>query len=82
MDIEMIEADYIKDRDDVLFFFTGMAQVPHLESNHFRQGAIANHLTSAGGDLLANSQMSSLEWLSAGATGSYGAVTEPCNFLQ
>jgi hypothetical protein len=26
--------------------------------------------------------MSSLRWLEAGATGSYGAVIEPCNFLQ
>lgn len=24
--------------------------------------------------------MSSLDWLAAGATGSYGAVVEPCNF--
>jgi uncharacterized protein (TIGR03790 family) len=82
MDIEMIEADYIKDRNDVLFYFTGLARVPHIYSNRFRPGAIADHLTSAGGDLLGSGQMSSLEWLSAGATGSYGAVTEPCNFQQ
>jgi len=82
LDIEMIEADFLKDRDDVLFYFTGLAQVPHIRSNRFRPGAIADHLTSAGGDLTGNSQMSSLEWLSAGATGSYGAVTEPCNFSQ
>ena len=25
--------------------------------------------------------MSSLRWLEAGATGSYGAVVEPCNYL-
>jgi hypothetical protein len=25
--------------------------------------------------------MSSLRWLEAGATGSYGAVVEPCNFI-
>ncbi len=82
LDVEMIEADYIKDKDDVLFYFTGLAKVPHIESNRFRPGAIADHLTSTGGDLLGSSQMSSLEWLSAGATGSYGAVTEPCNFAQ
>ncbi len=82
LDIEMVEADHIKDQDDVLFYFTGLAKVPHLKSNRFRPGAIADHLTSAGGNLTGSSQMSSLEWLSAGATGSYGAVTEPCNFEQ
>ncbi|MCP3671026.1 MAG: TIGR03790 family protein [Gammaproteobacteria bacterium] len=82
LDIEMIKADHIQDRDDILFYFTGLAKVPHLKSNRFRPGAIADHLTSAGGKLTDSGQMSSLEWLSAGATGSYGAVTEPCNFIQ
>jgi len=27
-------------------------------------------------------QMSALRWLETGATGSYGAVVEPCNLLQ
>jgi uncharacterized protein (TIGR03790 family) len=27
-------------------------------------------------------QMSSLRWLEAGATGSYGTVAEPCNFVE
>ncbi len=26
--------------------------------------------------------MSIIEWIKAGATGSYGAVIEPCNFVQ
>ncbi len=82
LDIEMIKSDHIQDRKDVLFYFTGLTKVPHLKSNRFRPGAIADHLTSAGGELIGSSQMSSLEWLSAGATGSYGAVAEPCNFLQ
>ncbi|OYW26346.1 MAG: TIGR03790 family protein, partial [Methyloversatilis sp. 12-65-5] len=46
-------------------------------------GAPADHLTSVGGTLLDNTaQMSALEWLTAGATGSYGTVIEPCNHLQ
>jgi uncharacterized protein (TIGR03790 family) len=45
-------------------------------------GAVADHLTSAGGVLTGSKQMSSIEWLKAGATGSYGAVIEPCNFVQ
>ena len=42
--------------------------------------SIADHLTSTGGQLTDSTQMSSLRWLKAGATGSYGAVVEPCNF--
>jgi uncharacterized protein (TIGR03790 family) len=45
-------------------------------------GAVADHLTSFGGDLLGNGQMSVLRWLEAGATGSYGTVVEPCNLLE
>jgi hypothetical protein len=43
---------------------------------------MADHLTSAGGALFGQGQMSILRWIDAGATGSYGAVTEPCNFPQ
>jgi uncharacterized protein (TIGR03790 family) len=39
-----------------------------------------------GGDLLDSAshtdQMSSLRWLEAGATASYGTVSEPCNYWQ
>lgn len=45
-------------------------------------GAVADHLTSAGGVLVDGGQMSSLKWLEAGATGTYGAVSEPCNYWQ
>lgn len=55
--------------------------VPDLPSLNFRPGAIADHLTSTGGALTDSHQMSSLRWLEAGATGSYGAVVEPCNHL-
>lgn len=75
-----VKADYIKERPDVLFYFTGLEHVPKLKTNNFLPGAIADHLTSAGGQLTDSSQMSSLRWLEAGATGSYGAVVEPCNF--
>jgi len=78
--LEQIQADYIEKRPDVLFYFTGMTHVAKLTSNTFVPGAIADHLTSTGGQLTDSSQMSSLRWLEAGATGSYGAVVEPCNF--
>jgi uncharacterized protein (TIGR03790 family) len=42
---------------------------------------VADHLTSFGGMLTDSPQMSSLRWLDGGATGSYGTVVEPCNFL-
>ncbi len=74
-----IDADAIEHKSDVLFYFTGLARVPKLHTNRFLPGAAADHLTSAGGRLLGSRQMSSLEWLQAGATGSYGAVVEPCN---
>lgn len=78
--VEIIEADALEHRTDVLFYFTGLARVPGLERNTFVPGAVGDHLTSAGGELFGGSQMSSLAWLQAGATGSYGAVVEPCNF--
>jgi uncharacterized protein (TIGR03790 family) len=68
--------------DDVMFYFTGAARVPELASYHFRPGAVADHLTSFGGMLTNSPQMSSLRWLEAGATGSYGTVVEPCNLLE
>ena len=80
MPTEIVEANALENKPDVMFYFTGLAQVPALDSNHFLPGAIADHLTSAGGELFGGSQMSSLRWLQAGATGSYGAVVEPCNF--
>src|ERR1700690_686903 len=79
---EIGNADFIQDKRDVMFYFTGLANVSHLQDNTYLPGAMADHLTSAGGDLLGSGQMSILKWIEAGATGSYGAVAEPCNFLQ
>jgi uncharacterized protein (TIGR03790 family) len=79
---ERIKAPSIRDRSDVLFYFIGATKVGHLDSNRFLPGAIADHLTSTGGMLNGSAQMSIMRWLEAGATGSYGAVVEPCNFPQ
>ncbi len=79
--IQTLEQDSLRDRPDVMFYFTGLPQVEQLQTNRFSPGAIADHLTSLGGMLTDSPQMSSLRWLEAGATGSYGAVVEPCNFL-
>ena len=74
--------DALSNESDVLFYFTGRDRVEGLETLRFVPCAIADHLTSAGGMLTDSGQMSALRWLEAGATGSYGAVVEPCNLLQ
>ncbi len=76
--IEVLRTNYLKNKKDVLFYFTGLKKVKHLKTLQFLPGAIADHLTSSGGQLFTSSQMSSLRWLEAGATGSYGTVVEPC----
>lgn len=83
LDLRLVKADFIKNKTNVLFYFTGTVQVQALDTVKFVPGAIADHLTSAGGDLSGmGKQMSSLRWLEAGATGSYGTVVEPCNYLE
>lgn len=72
--------DYLESTVDVLFYFTGLANVPQIATNTYLPGAIADHLTSYGGEVPTSSQMSCVAWLKAGATGSYGTVVEPCNF--
>ncbi len=83
VDIKHIKVQSITNKTDVLFYFTGLVKVPNIKTNRFVPGAIADHLTSAGGKLDDSSkQMNILRWLEAGVTGSYGAVVEPCNFPQ
>lgn len=64
---------------DAIAYFTGIERVAELNQIRFRPGAAADHLTSIGGILDGNPQMSAIEWLKEGATGSYGSVSEPCN---
>ena len=79
---KVVKADVLENVDDIIVYQTGMAHVAKLDTLRFRPGALADHLTSLGGDLLGQSQMSSLRWLEAGATASYGTVSEPCNHWQ
>lgn len=80
--IKNMRADVLENASDIMVYQTGMIKVDKLETLKFLPGALADHLTSAGGDLLGSSQMSSLRWLEAGATASYGTVSEPCNHWQ
>lgn len=77
--VKYLEQDYIAGRNDVMFYFTGLVSVPHITENRFLPGAIADHLTSFGGVMSGTSQMDIMEWIKAGATGSYGTVVEPCS---
>jgi uncharacterized protein (TIGR03790 family) len=77
-----LQADTLENVQDIVIYETGMAQVAKLDTLKFVPGALADHLTSLGGDLLGDGQMSSLRWLEAGATASYGSVSEPCNYWQ
>ncbi len=79
--VERVDADALEDKPDVMFLFTGTQHVKGLHSNHYLDGAVADHLTSLGGMLTDSPQTSALEWLAAGATGSYGNTVEPCNYL-
>lgn len=80
--IKTLRQDNLTDATDIMIYETGLASVPGLDTLKFLPGALADHLTSTGGELLGSGQMSSLRWLDAGATASYGTVSEPCNHWQ
>jgi len=77
-----IQSDKLVGASDIMIYQTGAAWVEGLETLNFLPGALADHLTSVGGDLQGKGQMSILRWLDAGATASYGTVSEPCNYWQ
>lgn len=80
--VRTLQSDALDGARDIMIYQTGTAEVGKLDTLGFVPGALADHLTSLGGDLLGNEQMSSLRWLEAGATASYGTVSEPCNHWQ
>ena len=83
LDVHLESSQAIKHAERVLLYETGLASVDKLSTVGWVPGALADHLTSFGGQLTGDSgQMSSLEWISAGATASYGTVSEPCSHVQ
>lgn len=82
INVKILQVEAIRHRSDVMFYFTGQKQVSEINSNDYLPGAVADHLTSTGGKLSGGRQMSAMDWLKAGVTGSYGTVVEPCNFTD
>jgi uncharacterized protein (TIGR03790 family) len=82
IEVKILQVEAIKAQQNVMFYFTGKTRVSDLNSNDYLPGAVADHLTSTGGVLVGGLQMSAMDWLKAGVTGSYGNVVEPCNFTE
>lgn len=83
LDVKIERSEGLRDRQRVLLVQTGLPQVPHLETFGWLPGALADHLTSFGGQLdRQGGQMTALAWIAAGATASHGTVSEPCNHPQ
>jgi len=83
VDVEIERGDTPPAADRVLLYQTGAARLTGLSGLHFVPGALADHLTSFGGQLDGRSgQTSVLAWIGSGATASYGTVSEPCNHPQ
>lgn len=83
IDVHVDTTDALQGEDRVMLYMTGAVKVPKLKTVHFVPGALADHLTSFGGSLdYPNGQMTVLSWLEAGATASYGTVSEPCAHWQ
>ena len=67
---------------NALGLLTGLANYS-LPINAFVAGAMGDSLTSFGGGIFEDhGQTTLLAFLSAGAAGSYGTVTEPCDYTQ
>ena len=83
VDIHVEEAEVLEGAERLLLYETGKVKVDKLDTLQWVPGGLGDHLTSFGGRLDGKSgQMSALEWIASGATGSYGTVSEPCSHPQ
>jgi uncharacterized protein (TIGR03790 family) len=82
--IEVRDADSAGSVAPVLLLQTGQAQIGELMRQRWVNGALADHLTSYGGqlDAPAGSQSTAMDWIAGGATASHGTASEPCAHLQ
>ena len=85
VEVQQVASQALPPLRRTLIYQTGLARVDGLDAVEWQPGALADHLTSYGGQLERlpqSGQMSAVDWLEAGATASYGAVSEPCNHAQ
>lgn len=83
VDIHVEEAEVLEGAQRLLLYETGKVKVDKLDTLQWVPGGLGDHLTSYGGRLDGkHGQMSALEWIASGATGSYGTVSEPCSHPQ
>jgi len=81
--ITNLDASVITGMTDVVGYLAGVSFVPDIQSNTFLPGAYGDHLTSFGGEIFEDSgQTPILDFIDAGACGSYGTVTEPYSIAQ
>jgi uncharacterized protein (TIGR03790 family) len=81
--IRRVEAQAFTAGPGVALLSVGTVRLNGLADMPWVPGALADHLTSTGGDLYGgHGQSTALDWLDAGATASHGAVSEPCNHLH
>lgn len=68
---------------NVIGYHDGYVIIPGVvrTNNTWLPGAYADHMTSLGGVIPPVGHSTVLDWMSIGATASYGTVTEPCNYL-
>jgi uncharacterized protein (TIGR03790 family) len=84
-EVARVRSDALPPLRRTLIYQTGLARVPAPLGGEWLPGALADHFTSFGGLLdkpPGEGQMNLLDWIDAGATASYGTVSEPCNHLQ
>jgi uncharacterized protein (TIGR03790 family) len=83
VDVKLAPAAELKTTPRVLLAITGSARLDLEPAPDWVAGALADHLTSTGGELLTGGGQSTvLDWIASGVTASHGTVTEPCNHLQ
>ncbi|MFG6465865.1 TIGR03790 family protein [Roseateles sp. BYS87W] len=85
LDVVRVRSEALPPLRRTVLYQTGLARVPPPLGGEWLPGALADHLTSFGGQLdrpVGDGQMNVLDWIEAGATASYGTVSEPCNHLQ
>lgn len=83
VDVKVEQGGALMNKQRLLIYEIGLAKVGHLDTLEWVNGALADHLTSFGGQLdRHNGQTTALDWIASGATASYGTVSEPCNHPQ